>query len=108
MISFSGRINRAEFAKFFVAIFVAAIIFASIITWLGSNGMDSVVTIMGIIWAIVGATLSFSFAVRRFHDMGHTGWYSLGLVVPILNFIVLLVLFFKASQPQENAYGTVK
>ncbi len=43
--------------------------------------------------------------VRRLHDTGRTGWWSLILLVPLLGPIVTTVFFLQDSQPGENQYG---
>lgn len=94
-----------QFLKFFAAIFIAAIAVATVITWLGSSNMRDLTTIIALIWAVVAGGLSLSFTVRRFHDIGQTGWYSLGLFVPIINLFVVLVLLFKVGDATANRYG---
>ncbi|WP_375434746.1 DUF805 domain-containing protein [uncultured Hymenobacter sp.] len=46
-------------------------------------------------------------AVRRFHDLGLSGWYALALVVPVLNLPPLLVLLLLPSKTVENQWGPV-
>ena len=41
--------------------------------------------------------------VRRFHDIGYSGWYLLAIFVPFANFIALFVLLFFKSAPGENS-----
>jgi len=49
---------------------------------------------------------SFAVGVRRFHDIGKSGWnYFVGLI-PFVGVIILLVCFCKDSQTGENEWGT--
>jgi len=49
---------------------------------------------------------SFAVGVRRFHDIGKSGWnYFVGLI-PLVGVIILLVWFCKDSQSGENKWGT--
>ena len=48
---------------------------------------------------------SFAVGVRRFHDIGKSGWnYFIGLI-PFVGVIILLVWFCKDSQSGENKWG---
>ena len=48
---------------------------------------------------------SFAVGVRRFHDIGKSGWnYFVGLI-PFVGVIILLVWFCKDSQTGENKWG---
>tara|TARA_X000000950_G_scaffold281309_1_gene377653 strand:+ start:1183 stop:1605 length:423 start_codon:yes stop_codon:yes gene_type:complete len=47
---------------------------------------------------------------RRLHDRGHSGWWQLGMLVPVLNFIVFYWLVRDAKDTPdaltyENPYG---
>jgi len=46
----------------------------------------------------------YSVMTRRFHDIGKSGWWVLGTMVPIVSIIALVYLFFD-SEPGENKYG---
>ncbi|WP_414654717.1 DUF805 domain-containing protein [Hymenobacter sp.] len=46
-------------------------------------------------------------SVRRFHDLGLSGWYALALVVPILNLPALLLLLLLPGKPSHNRWGLV-
>ena len=48
---------------------------------------------------------SFAVGVRRFHDIGKSGWnYFVGLI-PLVGVIILLVWFCKDSQAGDNQWG---
>tara|TARA_B100002019_G_scaffold293086_1_gene318667 strand:+ start:2386 stop:2673 length:288 start_codon:yes stop_codon:yes gene_type:complete len=53
---------------------------------------------------------SLALTVRRIHDRGHSGWWVLGLFIPVLNFVVLYWLVRAAKDTPEakkykNPYG---
>jgi len=44
-------------------------------------------------------------AIRRFHDINAAGWWSILLIVPLVNFVALLVLAFKRGDATANRFG---
>lgn len=44
-------------------------------------------------------------AIRRFHDMDASGWWSALLIVPALNVAAMLVLAIKSGTPGGNRFG---
>ena len=51
---------------------------------------------------IVGCWLGLAMFAKRWHDLGHSGWWTLMLSVPIIGFISLLVLGFQKGIPEEE------
>ena len=48
---------------------------------------------------------SFAVGVRRFHDIGKSGWHYLVGLIPLVGVILLLVWFCKDSQAGANKWG---
>lgn len=44
-------------------------------------------------------------AVRRLHDVGVSGWWALGLLLPGLNLLGYVVLLAMPGEPGHNAWG---
>ena len=44
-------------------------------------------------------------SIRRFHDMGMSGWYVLAKLIPVYNFYLLAILLFKEGDTEENKFG---
>jgi uncharacterized membrane protein YhaH (DUF805 family) len=44
-------------------------------------------------------------AVKRFHDIGVSGWWTLFCCIPILNFMLTIVLGLIQGQTGPNEYG---
>lgn len=47
----------------------------------------------------------FSSAVRRFHDLGFSGWRILLVFIPLLGIVLILPLFVTSGDPGTNKYG---
>ena len=113
---FSGRATRSEYWFF--------TLFYTIFYWVGTmvaNILDVQVlagarltnqfaippySILFVIGYLLAFTLpSLAVACRRLHDVGHSGWFVLIILIPIVGVIWLLVLLCTDSQPGENEYG---
>ena len=46
-----------------------------------------------------------SLYIRRWHDLGHSGWMSLLSFIPLINLVALLYLLFACGDEGMNAYG---
>ena len=57
------------------------------------------------VFHIVAMVVLASLAVRRFHDIGLSGWYAIALIVPVVNLCAFFVLLFFKSVPGKNRYG---
>ncbi len=63
----------------------------------------TVFSILGVL--LVGGIVETAATVRRFHDLGMSGWYLLGMLVPFYNIYLSLILLFKSGEVSENIYG---
>jgi len=46
------------------------------------------------------------FSAKRLHDIGFSGWFSLILLLPGFNFVLLTALLIMQGNPQCNSYGS--
>jgi uncharacterized membrane protein YhaH (DUF805 family) len=53
---------------------------------------------------LLAFVLIFSLHVRRLHDVNMSGWFSLLLIVPVVN-LFLLVILFRKGEKTANKYG---
>jgi uncharacterized membrane protein YhaH (DUF805 family) len=60
------------------------------------------------LWLVLALLIIISFAVnsQRFRDMGWSGWWTITLLIPGLNLIILLILLLKPGTPGSNKYGS--
>ena len=113
MFSFSGRLGRARYMAYTMALMLAVWfgggILVAITMPLMAKGGGSVASIISslIIIAVYGFMLvaMFTLAVRRINDFNVTGWLSLLFLVPLLNFIFGLALWIIPGTKGANRFG---
>ena len=97
--TFSGRSSRSAYWWFYlfnILILVAALL------------VDLALGTSGIIYGLVGLGLllpNLAVAARRLHDSGHSAWWLLIGILPLIGAIVLLVFTLQRSEP-PNQWGT--
>jgi uncharacterized membrane protein YhaH (DUF805 family) len=47
----------------------------------------------------------FVLSIRRVHDIGHSGWWSLLSLVPLINYVLIGYLLLKKGSADTNRYG---
>lgn len=122
---FSGRSRRMEYWMFqllnilvFSLLFVPLIVDISLTEGGTGDPFDDFGVLGTISFALMGAYFlaallpGFAVTVRRFHDIGLTGWAYVGLIVagilPIVGFlasIAVLVITILPGNEGENQYG---
>ncbi|MFH1968100.1 MAG: DUF805 domain-containing protein, partial [bacterium] len=108
-----GRIGRKNYflgLLFFAAIPYLAVLLMSTFVFLLAPVFNT-----GFMWFIVVAVAILFYVlifihiiclhIRRFHDIGKSGWYILTFFVPLLNLIMILILLFEAGKQEVNKYG---
>ena len=97
--TFRGRSSRSAYWWFYlfnILILVAALL------------VDLALGTSGIIYGLVGLGLllpNLAVAARRLHDSGHSAWWLLIGILPLIGAIVLLVFTLQRSEP-PNQWGT--
>ncbi|MCX9158021.1 DUF805 domain-containing protein [Niveibacterium sp. 24ML] len=95
---FSGRFNRSTYIAASVYSLVAIFLFA-LLAALGKLALLSVVGML------VASIYSIRCVVLRLHDMGRTGWLTLLLCIPVVNFVMTLILLFVRGNDGLNDHG---
>jgi uncharacterized membrane protein YhaH (DUF805 family) len=96
---FTGRASRSEFVNFLLWSLILSIVLTIVEFALFPQYL--IVTdqsLLGNIFTLAILLPDISVSIRRMHDVGKSGWYSL---IPIYN----LVLFFTKGDENENQYG---
>ena len=94
--TFSGRARRSEFWYFFLLNFIICFVlgFIPVLSWVSG------------LWSLAILIPFVAVTVRRFHDIGKTGWLTiLWFICPPIGPVVAIVLTIKDGDPGANAYG---
>ena len=81
--TFSGRARRSEFWYFFLFNFLVSFVL----------GLIPFLSVVSGLWALAVLIPSLAVAVRRFHDIGKSGWTYLYFLIPGLLYIGYLIYF---------------
>ncbi|MBU6372734.1 MAG: DUF805 domain-containing protein [Alphaproteobacteria bacterium] len=115
--TFDGRARRAEYWSFALCqlgVILAVVLAGGIIGAIlgGTNGDDTANAIMGASVAIplLLAGLYFlipglAVTIRRFHDVGMSGWLLLLALIPYLGSLFVLIVSLVPGQLKRNPYG---
>lgn len=101
---FKGRSRRREFWMFMLIASVLAAGLTIIETLLGLR-LAQDIGILSTIYAFAIAAPTVSVMVRRLHDTGRSGWWSLLYLVPVIGWIALIAFTLFNSDLGANAYG---
>ena len=104
VFSMEGRIGRVRYIAYSMAIMLtlmlALAVVGGVLTLL-TGGSESVFTGLVIVLYIAYIAGAFIMTIRRAHDMGHSGWMSLLMLVPLVS----LWFLFAPGTPSTNEYG---
>ena len=98
--SFSGRATRKDYWGFvlinFLVVFVIGLVEAII-------GMDD--GFISSLYSLAVICPSLALVARRLHDTGRSGWWQLGIVVPLLCIYPAYLIWIKKGSNELNKYG---
>lgn len=107
LFAWSGRIGRLRYINYSAAAFWLSVVLGA------AAGLALRATAWVLLSQAIAMLLSFlllgvatlALARRRLMDMGHSGWFALLLLAPLLNAAVLLWLLLGKGEPGANRHG---
>lgn len=100
----NGRIGRVRYIAYSTALFmvwlVAFLVLGGAIAVATGGSQGALMAVMGLFY-LVSIAGAFIMTIRRAHDMGHSGWMSLLMLVPLVS----LWFLFAPGTPSTNEYG---
>ncbi|OEJ65371.1 DUF805 domain-containing protein [Magnetovibrio blakemorei] len=114
--SYSGRLNRkAYWLKGFVLMSIIANVvqlFALLVGMMfdGGSGIGAMVGGIGLLivtipMIVFNVWVGTAVAVKRAHDLGHSGWWLLLFIVPFYNIWMAIMMAFFRGTPGPNNFG---
>ena len=91
-----GRLNRMSYFLRMLCVLPAALV---------GSAMCGSVPAVGLPLFVAAVGVNALQAVKRFHDLGQSGWLFLLLLVPVVNVCVGLWLLFGPGTDGANMYG---
>lgn len=103
--TFKGRARRSEYWWYWLFAVILSCVAVGVDY---SMGWINRTIGLGVCSGILSLALllpNLAVAVRRLHDTGHSGWWYLITLIPLVGPIVLLIFLVLDSQPEENRFG---
>ena len=98
IFSFEGRINRTSFLFTLIPLFIVSFFVRIGVIVYG-------IPILGVIFFIPAIWIAIATYVKRWHDLGKSGWMALLLFIPFLNILVFIYLCVWPGKTESNEYG---
>lgn len=107
VFDFSGRARRREYSLFVLINFVATVtgIFAAAFVTGFLDLPDSYYNDFTFVLNITTSLIAIPVTVRRFHDLGRSGWYIFRMPLLITGLYYTFILFFHDGDDGTNDYG---
>ena len=107
---FKGRSRRSEYWFIQLFLIITNLAAAAIDLALMDGDVDRFIAnggggIVGLIWILVTILPALAVLVRRLHDTGKSGWWTVLGLVPLVGGVVLFVFSVLDSTAGENQYG---
>ncbi len=102
--SLKGRIGRLRYVAYSFGLYLALLVPAGLLLYLASGapgGMRWMNAVSLFAMAAVGIVTS----IRRLNDLGHSGWWSLLILLPFINILFWLWLALAPGKADENRFG---
>jgi TPR repeat protein len=107
---FSGRARRRElwWAYLWYSVFQLSMLLGWDSYWKSSNEAEFAAALaISIFVALISITPLIALTIKRFHDVGLSGWWWLLTLLPILGGVFLLIVLLLKGQPKANAWGPI-
>ena len=111
IFSFNGRLGRLRYLAYSIGLmFLLMLVMMPIMGlsgFMAGDGGMSVLAIVAIIaFYAVATVLSVMFGKRRLNDLNRNGWWLLLSLVPFVNLLLGIYMFFFPGSEDSNEYGS--
>ncbi len=102
---FSGRARRKEYWMFVLFNMIIAFVLGFIDGLCGWFSPEVGFGVLGGIYSLSVFIPGLAVCVRRFHDIGKSGWNFLFVLIPLIGAIMVLIWFCTEGERKINAWG---
>lgn len=104
--TYNGRISRSQYWIGFLILVGVAFVIGMVLGAMGAGNEPGAPSLLEALLNIALIPLVFAVYIKRFHDLGKSGWFSLLLIVPLVNILVgIFWLGFVKGTDGPNEYG---
>ncbi len=103
-VNIEGRAPRSAYWYWFLFLILGGIV-AGIMDSIGGLGSIGGNGALSSIFELATLIPSITLGVRRFHDLGKSGWWMLLILVPVIGWLIMLFFFVQAGNTGANEYG---
>ena len=97
-VNFSARAGRKDYWMFVLIYSVIYVALNLVDMYLGTIWLASIFSLFMFIPSV-------SYAARRLHDTGRSGWWQLLYLIPLIGLIIVIVFLAQKSDEGQNTYG---
>ena len=97
--NFNDRSGKGEFWWWTLAYFIGY----AVLVFVG--GVLNLGTILAGVFGLALLVPNIAVSVRRFHDIGKSGWWVLIFLIPLINIIAVIYFFVIVDSDGPNQYG---
>ena len=99
-----GRLNRLPY---FIRVAILGGLQRLLFKVLSNNNLALGFLFRGLLFVILVAVITVVLlqVIKRLHDMDHSGWYSLLLLIPLVNLALVIFLTFRRGTVGANSFG---
>lgn len=105
--SLKGRIGRLRYVAYSFSLYLALLVPANLLLHLvfGGPGGPGNMRLLTALSLFAMAAMTMVTSTRRLNDLGHSGWLSLLILLPLINILFWLWLALAPAKADENRFG---
>ena len=100
-----NRLNRQRFILRSLGLFMLDSVIMGILLSVAELFQSTLIQLMTFLVSFVFMIPSFKLIIRRLHDLNHSGWWCIGVILPGINIVFAVYLVFFIGTNGPNKYG---
>ena len=102
-----GRLNRKPYILRGLFLWILSLVTSGVmdVTSESDSLVMNLLSLVVFVLFIALGVATIMLVIRRWHDLGKSGWFTLLLFIPLVNLFVALYLWVKKGDEEPNEYG---